>query len=351
MRMMKALSQTVFGGQMNLGRGLKSWLDLCLKLGLGLILATGLMGPVAALAGDAAGTAPLKDGQPTDGAMAWQPPASIGKVEANHFYNDLLFPIIAGIVALVFVLLLIIIVRFNKRANPIPAKFSHNTLIEIIWTLGPIVILVIIAVQSFHLLRTMNEMPKPDLVIKASGNQWYWTYDYPELGITDRESRLLPDAADLKKSKAANIPYLLEVDNPLVVPVGKVVHVETTSTDVIHSFAMPSFNIKMDAVPGRLNHTWFRADHEGTFYGQCSELCGVDHAFMPIEIKVVSEGEFETFVAKNGGKLPGAAPAVAATSSSSSSSASVPGLAAIASSSSAKPMASASSAASVAASH
>ena len=306
---MKALGQKILGQGLGLALGLVAWLGLS---------------PVAALAGGLIPSGPLKDGQPTDGAMAWQPAASIGKTEATDFYTIWLFPIIAGIVALVFVLLAIIVLRYNKRANPIAAKFSHNTFVEIIWTVGPIIILVIIAVQSFHLLRTMNEMPKPDVVIKATGNQWYWTYDYPELGITDRESRLLPEAADLKKAKAANIPYLLEVDNPLIVPVGKVVHIETTASDVIHSFAMPSFNVKMDAVPGRLNHTWFRVDHVGTFYGQCSELCGVDHAFMPIEIKAVPQAEFDAFVLKNGGKLPGAAAVVTETTASSSASSSAP---------------------------
>lgn len=305
-------------GRNDLGRIMKQGTGWATCAAIGLMLALGGMGGLAH-AGEH-----LKSGQPTDGSMAWQPAGSIGKVEATQFYNDLLFPIIAGIVILVFALLAWIVLRYNKRANPIPAKFSHNTFIEIIWTLGPILILVVIAFNSFHLLRTMNDMPKPDLVIKASGNQWYWTYDYPELGINDRESRLLPEAADLKKAKAGNIPYLLEVDNPLIVPVGKVVHVETTSTDVIHSFAMPAFNIKMDAVPGRLNHTWFRADKVGTYYGQCSELCGVDHAFMPIEIKVVPQAEFEAFVTKSGGKMPGTgvATAVSSTSDSASGSAS-----------------------------
>lgn len=241
-------------------------------------------------------------GQPTDKSIGFQPAASETKVEAIYFYNDILFPIIAAITILVFLLLVWIVVRYNKRANPVAAKFSHNTLIEIIWTAGPVLILLFIAFHSFHLLRKFNDMPKPDLVVKVTGNQWYWTYDYPELGVTDVESRLLPEAADVKLAHQAKVPYLLEVDNKLIVPVGKVVHVEVTASDVIHSFAMPAFGIKIDAIPGRLNNTWFKADKVGTYYGQCSELCGVDHAYMPIEIKVVTPAEFDDYIVKAGGK-------------------------------------------------
>ena len=158
------------------------------------------------------------------------------------------------------------------------------------------------AIFSLSLLRDYNDMPKPDVVVKATGNQWFWTYDYPELGVTDIESRLREDAKDIKTAKAAGIPYLLEVDNVLVVPVNKVIHVQTTGADVIHSFTVPAFGFKIDAIPGRLNNTWFKAEKIGTYYGQCSELCGKDHAYMPIEVKVVSDADFDAFIIKNGGK-------------------------------------------------
>ena len=243
-----------------------------------------------------------KMGQPTDKAMGWQPAGSVLKRKTEIFYNYGLFPLIVAICVLVGVLLLWIMIRYNKKANPVPAKFSHNTLIEIIWTLVPVIILVVVAIYSLSLLRDYNDMPKPDVVVKATGNQWFWTYDYPELGVTDIESRLREDAKDMKTAHAAGIPYLLEVDNVLVVPVNKVIHVQTTGADVIHSFTVPAFGFKIDAVPGRLNNTWFKAEKIGTYYGQCSELCGKDHAYMPIEVKVVSDADFDAFIIKNGGK-------------------------------------------------
>jgi len=250
---------------------------------------------VQAFAGDTVG-------QPTDKAMGFQPAGSLLKRETIWFYNDLLLPIITFICIFVLALLVWIVVRYNKRANPIPAKFSHNTLIEVLWTVIPVGILVVIAIYSLSLLRDYNNMPTPDVVVKATGNQWFWTYDYPELGVSDVESRILPDALDIKKAHAAHIPYLLEVDNKLVVPVGKVVHVETTGADVIHSFTVPAFGFKIDAIPGRLNNTWFKAEKIGTYYGQCSELCGKDHAYMPIEVKVVSSADFDAYIIKSGGK-------------------------------------------------
>ncbi len=243
-----------------------------------------------------------KDGQPTDKAMGFQPAATVLAGDVTRFYNDFLFWIITFISLLVLLLLVWIMIRYNKKANPNPAKFSHNTMVEVIWTLGPVVILVIIAVFSLDLLKKFNDMPTPDVVVKATGNQWFWTYDYPELGVTDVESRLLPEAQDVKKAEAAGVPYLLEVDNKLVVPVNKVIHIQTTGADVIHAFAVPAFRVKIDAVPGRLNNTWFKATRTGTFYGQCSELCGKDHAYMPIEVKVVTEAEFDAYIIKQGGK-------------------------------------------------
>ena len=241
-------------------------------------------------------------GQPTDKAMGWQPGVTVLKDHTIWFYNWILFPVITVISLFVLALLLWIIVRYNKRANPVAAKFSHNTLIEIIWTALPVAILVVIACFSLGLLKEYNDMPTPDVLVKATGNQWYWTYDYPELDVSGIDSKLLDDARDLKKAHADHVPYLLEVDNKLVVPVNRVVHVEVTGSDVIHSFTVPAFGIKIDAIPGRLNNTWFKATRIGTYYGQCSELCGQDHAYMPIEVKVVSDADFDAFIIAQGGK-------------------------------------------------
>ncbi len=285
------------------GRGLR---------GLSIGIAAGTLAlaiPAMALADDLMG-------RPTDKSMGWQPAATSLKVKTEWFYNDILFPVITVICLFVLALLVWIVVRYNKRANPKPAKFSHNTAIEIAWTVIPVAILVVIAFFSLSLLRDYNDMPKPDVVVKATGNQWYWTYDYPELGVSDVESRLLPDAADLNKAHAKNIPYLLETDNQMVLPVGAVVHIETTGADVIHSWTVPAFGVKIDAVPGRLNNGWFKVDKTGTYYGQCSELCGKDHAYMPIEVKVVTQPEFDAWVVKNGGKTKAMLAADAAASAS-----------------------------------
>ncbi|ESQ89118.1 cytochrome C oxidase subunit II [Asticcacaulis sp. AC460] len=241
-------------------------------------------------------------GQPTDKEMGLQPNVTELGHEVDWFYNGLLFPIITVISLFVLALLVWIAIRYNRKANPTPAKFSHNTLIEIIWTVVPIIILVVIACFSMPLLKKFNDVPTPDVVVKATGNQWYWAYDYPELGVEGIEARLLPEAADLKKAEAAKVPYLLATDNKLVVPVGKVVHVQVTANDVIHAWTVPAFRVKVDAVPGRLNSLWFKADKIGTYYGQCSELCGQDHAYMPIEVQVVSEADFDKFIVAQGGK-------------------------------------------------
>ncbi len=272
--------------------------------GRGLFKAASGVVATLALSATMSASAFAKDvmGLPTDKAMGWQPAGSALKRQTEIFYNLGLFPLITVICVLVGVLLLWVMIRYNRKTNPVPAKFSHNTFIEIVWTLVPVVILVVVAVFSLGLLRDFNDMPKPDVVVKATGNQWFWTYDYPELGVTDIESRLREDAKDIKTAHAAGIPYLLEVDNVLVVPVNKVVHVQVTGADVIHSFTVPAFGFKIDAVPGRLNNTWFKAEKIGTYYGQCSELCGKDHAYMPIEVKVVSDADFDAFIIKNGGK-------------------------------------------------
>jgi cytochrome c oxidase subunit II len=184
-----------------------------------------------------------------------------------------------------------VIVRFNARANPIPSRTTHNTLIEIAWTIIPIVILMVIAVPSFKLLFFQLNIPAADLTVKATGKQWYWSYNYPDNGQIEFDSLMLKEG-----ERKEGQPRLLAVDNEMVVPVNKTVRVITTGADVIHSFAVPSFGIKIDAVPGRINETWFKATREGVYYGQCSELCGKDHAYMPIAVHVVSEQAFAAWL-------------------------------------------------------
>jgi cytochrome c oxidase subunit 2 len=230
---------------------------------------------------------------PYNWQTGFQPAASpvMQRIEEFHYF---VLVIITLVTLFVLALLIWIIIRYNKRANPVPSKVSHNTLLEVIWTIVPVVILVVIAIPSFKLLYYEAAPPKaPDITIKAIGKQWYWTYEYPTNGDFQFDSLGLSD----DKAKAAGEPRLLGVDNVVVVPVNKIVLVITTGADVIHSWAVPQFGVKMDAVPGRLNETWFEATQLGTFYGQCSELCGAHHAFMPIEVKVVSEAAFETWAA------------------------------------------------------
>ena len=207
------------------------------------------------------------------------------------WFHDFLLYIITAITAFVLVLLVIVIVRFNARANPVPSRTTHNTLIEIAWTIIPIVILMVIAVPSFKLLFFQLNIPAADLTVKATGKQWYWSYNYPDNGQIEFDSLMLKEG-----ERKEGQPRLLAVDNEMVVPVNKTVRVITTGADVIHSFAVPSFGIKIDAVPGRINETWFKATREGIYYGQCSELCGKDHAYMPIAVRAVSEQAFAAWV-------------------------------------------------------
>jgi cytochrome c oxidase subunit 2 len=184
-------------------------------------------------------------------------------------------------------------VKFNAGANPVPSKTTHNTLLEVAWTVIPVVILVAIAIPSFRLLFDQVNIPPADLTVKATGKQWYWTYNYPDHGNFEFDSLMVPEK-DLK----AGQPRLLAVDNEMVLPVNKVVRLVTTGADVIHAFGVPSFGIIIDAIPGRLNETWFKPVREGVYYGQCRELCGKDHAFMPIAVRVVSEGDFAAWIAQ-----------------------------------------------------
>jgi cytochrome c oxidase subunit II len=237
-------------------------------------------------------------GQPTEGAIDLQPAASPLKHMVISFNNFIIMPVMFGIAIFVLVLLLIVIVRFNKRANPTPKKFTHNTPLEIIWTIVPVLILAFIAIFSFRLLYAYPEPDKPvDLTVKVTGYQWYWGYSYPDQKIPEYVSNILPE------DKAPPHLYRLATDNPLVVPVNKTVRVLVTGSDVIHDWALPAFGLKTDAIPGRVNETWFKAEKIGTFYGQCSELCGTNHAFMPIEVKVVSDADFAAFVAQHHGAL------------------------------------------------
>jgi cytochrome c oxidase subunit II len=229
-------------------------------------------------------------GQPSPWQLGLQDAATPVMADITWFHDFLLW-IITGIAAFVLVLLVIVMVRFNARANPTPSRTTHNALIEVIWTIVPVIILVAIAIPSFRLLFVQLDVPTPDVTVKATGKQWYWSYNYPDNGNFEFDSLIVEDK-DLK----AGQPRLLTVDHEMVVPVNKVVHVLVTGADVIHSFAVPSFGIKIDAVPGRLNDTWFKATSEGLFHGQCSELCGKDHAFMPITVHVVSDGEFAAWI-------------------------------------------------------
>lgn len=241
-------------------------------------------------------------GQPTPWQMDLQDSASPVMADVASFHTFLLW-VIAVISAFVLVLLLICIVRFNARANPTPSRTTHNTPIEIIWTIVPVIILAVIAVPSFRLLFVQLEVPKPDLTVKVTGKQWFWSYSYPDSKF--EFDSLLVQEKDLKPGQLR----LLAVDNEMVVPVNKVVHVLVTGADVIHSFAVPSFGIRIDAVPGRINDTWFKATREGMYYGQCSELCGVNHSFMPIAVRVVSDEEFTKWAAAAKQKFATEAPA------------------------------------------
>jgi len=240
-----------------------------------------LMGCEAALAGL---------GQPSPWQIGLQQSAS-PVMDNIIWFHDFLLYIIVGIAGFVLVLLVVVMVRFNARTNPIPSRTTHNTLIEIAWTLIPIVILMFIAVPSFKLLFLQLNVPPADLTVKATGKQWYWSYSYPDNGQFEFDSLMLKEG-----ERREGQPRLLAVDNEMVVPVNKTVRVITTGSDVIHSFAVPSFGIKIDAVPGRINETWFTATREGVYYGQCSELCGKDHAFMPIAVRAVSEQAFSAWV-------------------------------------------------------
>lgn len=230
-------------------------------------------------------------GQPVDWQMGFQKAVTPVMEEINDFHNLVLI-IITVITVFVLGLLIYVMVKFNAKANPTPTRTTHNTLIEVLWTVVPVIILVVIAVPSFRLLYYAVEVPPDaDMTVKAIGQSWQWEYEYPDEGFEFVAYMLQEDEL------AEGQPRLLATDNAMVVPAGKTVRVLITSDDVIHAWAVPSFGVKVDAVPGRLNETWFRVDEPGTYYGQCSELCGANHAFMPIEVKVVTEAEYQEWLA------------------------------------------------------
>jgi cytochrome c oxidase subunit II len=254
-------------------------------------------------------------GEP-DGRMGVQDQVTPIGQEAEGFHNNWLLPLCAVISVFVLALMLIALVRFRRGANPTPSRNSHNTLIEVIWTLVPVLILVGIAIPSIRLLRHQYSPPPAAVTVKVTGHQWYWSYELPDYGVSF-DSYMLKEANDPTRQANQRArddrdgPPLLAVDNRLVIPAGKVVKFIVTADDVIHSFAVPAFWIKQDANPGQLHETWAETPREGVYFGQCSELCGARHGFMPIAVEVTSQDKFAQWVAQNGGHMPGAKPAAA----------------------------------------
>ena len=255
---------------------------------LGLVFSLG-----AALAAAAAGAAKAAlVGAPNQWQIGFLPANTPIQNDIEWFHNAILLPVTVGISLLVLALLAYVVYRFNERANPTASRTSHNAPLEIVWTLAPALTLVVIAVPSFRLLAQQLIIPEPDLTLKVTASQWHWNYGYPKAAGGFSFDSIVKEDKDLKPGDIR----LLSVDNAAYVPVGKIVEVDVTSQDVIHSFSVPSFGIKIDAIPGRLNKTWFKADHEGVFYGQCSNICGVDHAFMPVEVRVVGQDAYRAWL-------------------------------------------------------
>lgn len=329
-------------GQMTFGEIVRSKLNFLLGLAFALLLAF-MPGPAvaqnaaapaasapaasapaataSAAATPAAGTAvytPLGPdmikGQPTDprkdfwaGSWFQKPYSAVGK-HALWMHDVVLVPVITVITLFVLVLLLIVVARFNRRANPVPSKTSHNTVLEVLWTALPILILVAIFVPSLNLLLQQYQTPPKDAItVKATGNQWFWTYSYPDNGGFEVVSNMLPD----DQAKAKGFPPQLEVDHRMVLPAGVPIRLQTTGADVIHSFAVPSLWFKLDAVPGRINERLLEIDEPGIYYGQCSELCGARHGYMPIAVEAVPLAQFNAWVLTQGGKIAGAKAAAA----------------------------------------
>lgn len=277
---------------------------------------------LAALAMMAAGPAwatPEGAGKPIEGGHHFQ--TAVTPVAENiHWLDSFLHIIMIAITVFVTALLLIVIFKFNRKANPTPATWTHNTTIEIIWTAVPVIILIVIAIPSLKLLFMQLEVPEPDLTIKATGSQWSWSYEYPDEQITVDGIMIGQGAAAINDDVRAELKeygynedeFLLATYDRVYVPVNKVVHVLVTATDVIHAWTVPSFGSKIDAMPGRINETWFKATEIGTYFGQCSELCGKDHAYMPIVVEVVSQEDYDTWVLQQQAKVNGSTSVAAA---------------------------------------
>lgn len=265
--------------------------------GVGVACVTGALSVGSAAYGD-----PVPGTGPVNGAMGMQRPGTEVMQEIESFHTFLLW-IITAVAGLVLVLLAYVMLRYNRRANPTPRKFTHNMAVEVIWTILPVLILVAIAARSFPLIFKEEVIPPSAYTLKVTGNSWFWSYEYPDLGVSVTQN-LLPQ-------EQAGSRYLLATDNVLEVPTHVNVQAIITSNDVIHSWAVPAFGVKQDAIQGRTNMAWFNVTREDTYYGQCSELCGQNHGFMPIEIKAVPEAEFRRWVIAQGGHLPGQQPVAA----------------------------------------
>jgi cytochrome c oxidase subunit II len=251
--------------------------------------------PAALLAALAARTAHAQVfGGPKSGEIGFLPANTGIADDMFWFHNWILLPVITGISLLVLALIVYIVWRFNETDNPVPSRRTHNGVLEFAWTVAPALILVIIAVPSFRLLSEQLIIPAPDLTLKVTASQWHWNYGYPKSEGGFSFDSLYVEDKDLKPGQ----PNVITADQDMVVPVGKVIEIDVTSQDVIHSFSVPSFGVKIDAIPGRLNKSWFKAEREGMFYGQCSNICGIDHAFMPINVRVVSQPDYEAWLAQ-----------------------------------------------------
>ena len=257
---------------------------------IGALTLTGLIAAVA-ICGFAADVAAQAAQGPAPWQLGLQDAATDRMTRIIDLHNFVLW-IITAISLFVLGLLVWIMVRFNEKANPTPTATTHNTILEVLWTVVPVAILVAIAIPSFRLLYYVDVIPPADLTIKAIGKQWYWTYEYPDNGNFTFDALMLSDRVAAQQ----NVPRLLGTNNHVVVPINKTVRILTTGADVIHAWTIPAFGVKIDAVPGRINQTWFNANREGTFYGECSELCGARHAFMPITVEVVSQERFDQWI-------------------------------------------------------
>lgn len=235
-------------------------------------------------------------GRPSEGGVWFQKSATPVMEQLQDVHN-LVFVIICAIVVLVVALMLYIMIRFREKANPVPSKTSHNTMIEIIWTIAPVILLLIMVVPSMQLLYYQDRLPETEMTVKVVGNTWNWQYSYPDYEDIDE---IISNPLDETQAQENGVPYLLATDAPLVVPVGTKVKVLVTSVSNMHSWAVPSFGVKMDAVPGLVNETWFEVYEEGTYYGQCSEICGILHYKMPVEVRAVSKADFNQWVANGG---------------------------------------------------